>query len=59
LQQESLAELTTQVLDTITKGTVTIPVEATYPLDRIKEAVEHAEREGRTGKILLVGNNGS
>jgi NADPH:quinone reductase-like Zn-dependent oxidoreductase len=56
LQQESLAELTTQVLDTITKGTVTIPVEATYPLDRIKEAVEHAERAGRTGKILLVGN---
>jgi NADPH:quinone reductase-like Zn-dependent oxidoreductase len=56
LQQESLAELTTQVLDKITKGAVTIPVEATYPLDRIKEAVEHAEREGRTGKILLVGN---
>ncbi len=58
LPQESLTEITTQVLDTITKGKVTIPVEATYPLARIKEAVEHAEREGRRGKILLVKDNG-
>lgn len=58
LPQEWLTEVTTQVLDTISKGAVTIPVEATYPLSRIKEAVEHAEREGRHGKILLVGNNG-
>jgi len=58
LPQEWLAEVTTQVLDTISKGAVTIPVEATYPLSRIKEAVEHAEREGRRGKILLVRDNG-
>ena len=58
LPQEWLAEITTHVIETIAKGTVTIPVEATYPLARIKEAVEHAEREGRRGKILLVGNNG-
>lgn len=58
LPQEWLAEITANVLDTIAKGSVTIPVEAKYPLERIKEAVEHAEREGRRGKILLVGTNG-
>ncbi|HRI71865.1 MAG TPA: zinc-dependent alcohol dehydrogenase family protein [Polyangium sp.] len=57
LPQEWLAEVTTNVIDTIAKGTVTIPVEASYPLERIKDAVEHAEREGRSGKILLVGTN--
>jgi len=55
LPQEWLNEITTRVLDTIAKGSVTIPVEAMYPLERIKEAVEHAEREGRSGKILLIG----
>lgn len=58
LPQEWLAETTTKVLETIASGRVNIPVAATYPLERIKEAVEHAEREGRTGKILLVGKNG-
>ncbi len=52
--KEKLLEITSRVLDLITSGTVTIPVEATYTLDRIKEAVEHAERAGRSGKILLV-----
>jgi mitochondrial enoyl-[acyl-carrier protein] reductase / trans-2-enoyl-CoA reductase len=58
LPQEWLGEVTTKVLEHIAQGSVTIPVEATYSLDRIKEAVEHAERPGRTGKILLVGKNG-
>lgn len=53
-----LNETTSNVLAKISRGDVTIPVAATYPLERIKEAVEHAEREGRTGKILLVGKNG-
>lgn len=58
LPQDELADVMQRVLDTIAKGTVKIPVEAMYPLERIKDAVEHAEREGRTGKILLVGKNG-
>jgi mitochondrial enoyl-[acyl-carrier protein] reductase / trans-2-enoyl-CoA reductase len=58
LPQDRISEVQARVLDLISKGAVKIPVEATYPLDRIKEAVEHAERGGRSGKILLVGKNG-
>ncbi len=58
LPSDWLSEVTNKVIDTIAKGRVTIPVEATYPLERIREAVEHAERDGRSGKILLVGTNG-
>lgn len=57
LPADWLTEATSLVLGKISGGEVTIPVEATYPLERIKEAVEHAEREGRKGKILLVGKN--
>lgn len=57
LPQQWLDEITTRVLAMIAKNQVSIPVEATYPLDRIKEAVEHAERGGRSGKILLVGTS--
>lgn len=54
LQKPRLDEVQAHVLDLIAQGTVTIPVEASYTLDRIKEAVVHAERGGRSGKILLV-----
>jgi NADPH:quinone reductase-like Zn-dependent oxidoreductase len=37
-------------------GTLGVEIEATYPLERIKEAMEHAGREGRGGKILLTPN---
>jgi NADPH:quinone reductase-like Zn-dependent oxidoreductase len=34
-------------------GQVVVPVDGTYPLDRFKEAIAHANRPGRHGKILL------
>ena len=34
-------------------GELQVPVEAEYSLDDIEKAVAHANREGRTGKILL------
>ena len=37
-------------------GTLGVEIEATYSLDRIKDAMEHAAREGRGGKILLTPN---
>ncbi len=36
------------------RGDLQIRVEATFPLARVHEAVEHAAREGRAGKVLLT-----
>jgi NADPH:quinone reductase-like Zn-dependent oxidoreductase len=36
------------------RGEIRSPVEATYPLSRVRDALEHAERGGRGGKILLT-----
>lgn len=36
------------------EGKLSAEVEATYPLERIKEALTHAMAEGRSGKILLT-----
>lgn len=36
-------------------GALHTAVEASYPLDRITEAVLHAQAEGRSGKVLLQG----
>ena len=44
------ADLGRQVLD----GTLTAPVEKVYPIDDIKTALAHAQRGGRTGKILVT-----
>jgi NADPH:quinone reductase-like Zn-dependent oxidoreductase len=34
-------------------GALSVPVEAVYPVARLKEALTHAARPGRTGKILM------
>ncbi|WP_416898201.1 MAG: MDR family NADPH-dependent oxidoreductase [Minwuia sp.] len=36
------------------EGLLEVPVEATYPLSKVKEAVAHAARDGRSGKIVLT-----
>ncbi|WP_374303549.1 zinc-dependent alcohol dehydrogenase family protein [Ferrovibrio sp.] len=43
-------ELTRLIAD----GTIHVAVEATYPLERIRDALAHAAREGRRGKILIT-----
>jgi len=45
-------ELAAQVV----KGTLSVPVEATYGLDDISAALTHAMKEGRNGKILITPN---
>ena len=42
-----------EVVKLLASGTFQLPVEASYPLDQITEAVEHAQRQGRWGKILV------
>ena len=33
--------------------TLRVPLEASYPIERLTEALAHAEREGRLGKVVL------
>lgn len=35
------------------QGEISTPIEATYPLSRITEALKHAAQEGRDGKVIL------
>ena len=46
-------EVLTNVIQLLASGQIQLPVEASYSLDQITEAVLHAQREGRTGKILV------
>lgn len=41
----------------LSEGMLHTEVEATYPLDRVKEALAHAASAGRNGKILLTGDD--
>ncbi|MEP4380516.1 MAG: zinc-dependent alcohol dehydrogenase family protein [Alphaproteobacteria bacterium] len=40
----------------IAEGRMHAEIEATYPLDRIKDAVSHAMKGGRNGKVVLTPN---
>jgi mitochondrial enoyl-[acyl-carrier protein] reductase / trans-2-enoyl-CoA reductase len=46
------ADLAGRVAD----GTLEVRIEATYPIEQIKTALEHAGREGRSGKVLVTPN---
>lgn len=50
--REIYAELAAQVV----AGTLYAPVDSVYPIERIKEALAHADRGGRNGKILVAPN---
>ncbi|QJD77835.1 zinc-dependent alcohol dehydrogenase family protein [Spirosoma rhododendri] len=47
-------EVSKNVIEWLTTGDAQLPVEARYGLDQIAEAVEHADRPGRWGKILIT-----
>jgi trans-2-enoyl-CoA reductase len=40
----------------IAKGVLSAPVETVYPIEDIREAVAHAQRGERSGKILVAPN---
>ncbi|MDP2334816.1 MAG: zinc-dependent alcohol dehydrogenase family protein [Reyranella sp.] len=46
------ADLAGQVM----AGKLSAPVDTVYPIDRIKEALAHADKGGRNGKILVAPN---
>lgn len=47
------AELYGRLAALVAQGVLRAPVEAVYPLARFREALEHAGRERRSGKILI------
>ncbi len=46
--------VTAEMLRSMASNEIVPPVEAEYPLADVLAAVEHAERPGRSGKVLLV-----
>lgn len=50
---ESVRALFAGLVAMLNAGTLRIPVEAAYPVARLGEALAHAEREGRLGKVVL------
>jgi mitochondrial enoyl-[acyl-carrier protein] reductase / trans-2-enoyl-CoA reductase len=48
-----IAALYRELASRVADGTLGVEVEAVYPIRRIKEAVAHAARGGRSGKILV------
>jgi NADPH:quinone reductase-like Zn-dependent oxidoreductase len=58
LPKDETRKITERMLELVATNAVDVPVEATYGLERIKDAVAHAQREGRSGKILLTPSSG-
>lgn len=53
-EPERIARLYATLAALVADGTLKVPVAATYPFARIAEALTHAARESRDGKIQLV-----
>jgi NADPH:quinone reductase-like Zn-dependent oxidoreductase len=52
--REGVAKAFGELLGLLGAGELSTPIEATYPLDRIGEALRHAEKQQRGGKVLVV-----
>jgi mitochondrial enoyl-[acyl-carrier protein] reductase / trans-2-enoyl-CoA reductase len=50
---EQIAALYRELAAKVADGTLAVEVEAVYPIRKIKQAVAHAARGGRSGKILV------
>ena len=56
--REAQRALYTELTQLVASGALHARIHATYPVDRIQEAVAAAHAGGRDGKILVVGNAG-
>lgn len=52
---ETVQRVMSEMMGLLSSGQVAPPVERTYDLSEVVEAVAHSERPGRHGKVLLVG----
>ena len=56
MEPAALAALYGDLMARIADGSLRVDIEATYSLDDIKSALEHAGREARSGKVLITPN---
>ena len=47
------AAVLAELCDLVARGIIAVPIDAVYPLDQIRDAIAHAQRAQRSGKILL------
>ena len=53
VDSQTRQDVAQNVIRLLSSGKIQLPVEASYSLNQIAEAVEHSERPGRWGKILI------
>jgi NADPH:quinone reductase-like Zn-dependent oxidoreductase len=51
---EIVAQNYRQLADLVADGTLSAPIEATYPLEDYRAAISHAVKQGRKGKVLFA-----
>jgi len=56
MPRPQIESLYRELVDDICQGVLDVPIAATYSIDDIKQALEHASRENREGKILVLPN---
>ncbi len=56
MQAAAIADLYGGLVRRVTEGRLRVEVEATYPIEAIADALEHAARSERGGKILITPN---
>lgn len=55
--REQMRDLNVFLTDNLEKGVLNTDIDGRYPLSRIRDAVAHAARGGRNGKIILTGEH--
>jgi trans-2-enoyl-CoA reductase len=56
MARPELEKLYADLAGRVGDGTLRVEIEATYPIEQIRTALEHAGRAGRSGKILVTPN---
>ena len=57
MPREQIESLYKELISDISQGVLDVPIAATYNIDDIKDALEHADRENRSGKVLVLPND--
>lgn len=52
--RDALVRIYAELTELVEHGALKTPVEATYPLEQYREAIIHARRSGRAGKVLFT-----